>query len=77
MTDQGAGIDARDEPHIFKKFYRAPSGTSGVAGSGVGLGLPLAKTIAERHGGMLSTGRAEAGGTAFTLTLPLAQLPVS
>ncbi|MDG0794010.1 ATP-binding protein [Cohnella ginsengisoli] len=75
VTDQGAGIDARDEPHIFKKFYRASSGNAG--GSGVGLGLPLAKTIAERHGGMLAAGRAEEGGTVFTLTLPLAQLPGS
>ncbi|MDI4649272.1 sensor histidine kinase [Cohnella hashimotonis] len=75
VTDQGAGIDARDEPHIFKKFYRAASGQAG--GSGVGLGLPLAKTIAERHGGMLSAGKAEGGGTVFTLTLPLTQLPVS
>ncbi|WP_090117727.1 sensor histidine kinase KdpD [Cohnella sp. OV330] len=75
VTDQGAGIDARDEPHIFKKFYRASSGKTG--GSGVGLGLPLAKTIAERHGGMLAAGRTEEGGTVFTLTLPLAQLPAS
>lgn len=75
VIDQGAGIDARDEPHIFKKFYRAPSGQGG--GSGVGLGLPLAKTIAERHGGMLSAGKAEGGGTVFTLTLPLTQLPAT
>lgn len=75
VADQGSGIDMRDEPHIFKKFYRAPSGKGG--GSGVGLGLPLAKTIAERHGGMLAVGRAEEGGTVFTLTLPLTQLPGS
>ncbi|MEK0317643.1 sensor histidine kinase [Cohnella sp. 56] len=72
VADRGSGIEQRDEPHIFKKFYRAPGG----AGSGVGLGLPLAKTIAERHGGMLAAGRAEGGGTVFTLTLPIAQLPV-
>lgn len=72
VADCGSGIEPRDEPHIFKKFYRAPGG----AGSGVGLGLPLAKTIAERHGGMLAAGRAEGGGTVFTLTLPLAPLPV-
>ncbi|CAI6082926.1 Adaptive-response sensory-kinase SasA [Cohnella sp. JJ-181] len=75
VADQGPGIDARDEPHIFKKFYRSASGQG--AGSGVGLGLPLAKTIAERHGGMLSAGKGVAGGTVFTLTLPLAQLPGS
>lgn len=73
VIDRGPGVHERDEPHIFKKFYRASGGESG--GSGVGLGLPLAKTIAERHGGMLAAGRAEGGGTVFTLTLPLAQLP--
>ncbi|WP_221469072.1 sensor histidine kinase [Cohnella nanjingensis] len=69
VSDEGRGIDERHLPHIFKKFYRASSG-----GSGVGLGLPLAKTIAERHRGMLSVARNEAGGATFTMTLPFGQL---
>ncbi|MFC5703216.1 sensor histidine kinase [Cohnella faecalis] len=65
VTDSGQGIDERHLPHIFKKFYRASRG-----GSGVGLGLPLARIIAEKHGGLLSA-RANAGeGSTFTLTLP-------
>ncbi len=72
IDDQGPGIDPKDMPHIFRKFYRSSAG-----GSGVGLGLPLAKTIAERHGGMLSAAARSEGGTRFTLTLPLQPLPPS
>ncbi len=70
VSDEGRGIEERHLPHIFKKFYRASTG-----GSGVGLGLPLAKTIAERHHGMLNAARNEAGGSTFTMTLPLGHLP--
>lgn len=65
VKDQGRGIPQKHLPHIFKKFYRASS-----EGSGVGLGLPLAKTIVERHGGMLSATANPSGGTSFVLTLP-------
>jgi signal transduction histidine kinase len=65
VKDQGRGIEARHLPHIFKKFYRTSS-----EGSGVGLGLPLAKSIVERHGGMLSAAANPAGGTIFNLTIP-------
>lgn len=65
VKDQGIGIDEMHLPHIFKKFYRASSG-----GSGVGLGLPLAKLIVERHGGILSAAPNPSGGTSFILTLP-------
>lgn len=70
VLDEGPGIDERHLPHIFKKFYRSGSG-----GSGVGLGLPLAKSIAERHDGMLSARNREEGGSQFTLTLPVQRLP--
>ncbi|WP_276357885.1 sensor histidine kinase [Cohnella caldifontis] len=70
VEDSGPGIDPKHLPHVFKKFFRASR-----SGSGVGLGLPLAKTIAERHGGMLTASLPEGGGTRFSLTLPLHPLP--
>jgi signal transduction histidine kinase len=72
VQDQGPGIRAQDLPHIFKKFYR-----SSDSGSGVGLGLPLAKSIVEKHGGVLSVTANPAGGTIFHLTLPLHPFPSS
>lgn len=65
VSDQGRGIEERHLPHIFKKFYSASRG-----GSGVGLGLPLAKSIVERHEGMLSASKNDSGGTTFRVTLP-------
>jgi len=70
VKDQGPGIDPRHLPHIFKKFYR----TSGE-GSGVGLGLPLARSIVEKHGGVLSATSGAPGGTVFHVTLPLHPFP--
>lgn len=66
VTDRGRGIDEADLPHIFKKFYRASRD-----GSGAGLGLALAKSIVERHGGMISAESSPAGGAVFTMTLPV------
>lgn len=70
VQDQGPGIEDEHLPHIFKKFYRTAPG-----GSGVGLGLPLAKSIAERHGGFLSAAAGPEGGTIFSLTLPHRPFP--
>ncbi|MBW5448654.1 hypothetical protein GE107_21650 [Cohnella sp. CFH 77786] len=72
VEDQGPGIDEQHLPHIFRKFYRVSPG-----GSGVGLGLPLAKSIAERHGGMLSASSRLEGGSRFVLTMPLNPLPAA
>ncbi|WP_256760372.1 HAMP domain-containing sensor histidine kinase [Cohnella sp. WQ 127256] len=65
IKDQGPGIAAQHLPHIFKKFYRSSS-----EGSGVGLGLPLAKSIVEKHGGVLSVLPNPSGGTIFNIALP-------
>lgn len=67
IADDGEGILPEDLPHIFKRFYR--SSTSGTPG--IGLGLPLAKSIVEGQGGSVSVSTASGEGTAFTLLLPL------
>lgn len=72
VQDQGPGIEEKQLPHIFKKFYRVSS-----TGSGAGLGLSLAKSIAERHGGMLSAASRTESGARFVLTLPLYPLPLT
>ncbi|BBI30782.1 sensor histidine kinase [Cohnella abietis] len=72
VRDQGRGIEAQQLPHIFKKFYR-----SSTEGSGVGLGLPLAKSIIEKHGGILSVSANPLGGTIFNLTLPHHPFPMN
>ena len=65
VEDNGSGILPEDIHHIFKRFYRS-SGDSGI--QGVGLGLPLAKSIVEGQGGVLSVKSAPGEETAFTLS---------
>jgi len=68
VTDHGSGIAPADQRLIFEKFGRV-SGTSAKPGSG--LGLYIARAIAEAHGGELSVTSAPCMGATFTLTLPV------
>jgi signal transduction histidine kinase len=71
VSDNGAGIAARDLPHIFEPFYRGGDATSRQI-HGSGLGLSLVKRIMDDLGGRITV-RTDAGkGSAFTLHLPLA-----
>jgi signal transduction histidine kinase len=51
VSDQGAGIEARDLPHIFDRFYRSTNAVKQTKGAG--LGLYLARAIVEAHGGRI------------------------
>jgi two-component system, OmpR family, sensor histidine kinase MprB len=66
VRDHGPGIDENDLPHVFDRFYRAPS-ARGMPGSG--LGLAIVQQVAEAHGGEVVAERAEGGGTKVTLRL--------
>jgi two-component system, OmpR family, sensor histidine kinase MprB len=66
VRDHGPGIDDDDLPHVFDRFYRAPS-ARGMPGSG--LGLAIVQQVAEAHGGEVMAERAEGGGTRVTLRL--------
>jgi two-component system, OmpR family, sensor histidine kinase MprB len=67
VRDHGPGIDAEDLPHVFERFYRAPS-ARGMPGSG--LGLAIVSQIAGAHGGWVEAGAASGGGAVVTLRLP-------
>jgi signal transduction histidine kinase len=72
VEDQGIGIDATDLKQIFEPFYRSPVVTAAQI-HGTGLGLPLAKSIAEAMGGKISVVSKVGVGSRFTLQLPVAQ----
>jgi len=66
VRDHGPGIDEKDLPHVFDRFYRSPS-ARGRPGSG--LGLAIVRQVAIAHGGEVVAERADGGGTRVTLRL--------
>jgi two-component system, OmpR family, sensor histidine kinase MprB len=71
VRDHGPGIAPADLPHVFDRFYRAPS-ARGVAGSG--LGLAIVRQVAEGHGGTVQAETPPGGGTVMRLRLPTRRL---
>jgi signal transduction histidine kinase len=69
VRDRGPGIPREEHGVIFEKFGRAKSGTGR---SGTGLGLFIARSIAEAHGGSVEVRSAPGEGAVFTLELPAA-----
>ena len=69
IHDTGVGLAPGDEERIFDRFYRAASAVADQV-PGTGLGLFIARAIAERHGGTLVARRREGGGSIFRLDLP-------
>ena len=63
VEDNGSGILPEDIHHIFKRFYRSQTSEDS---QGVGLGLPLARSIIEGQGGTLSVESIPGEGTVFT-----------
>ena len=68
VDDAGPGVALAQRQRIFEPFYRLPGATE--HSGGVGLGLALVKTIAERHGGRVSCEDRPGGGARFVLRLP-------
>jgi two-component system phosphate regulon sensor histidine kinase PhoR len=72
VQDGGVGINAAELNQIFKPFYRSPEVVTAQI-NGTGLGLSLAKHIAESMGGRISVTSEVGVGSTFTLHLPLAE----
>ncbi|MBK5352054.1 response regulator [Pseudomonas sp. TH41] len=71
VRDSGIGISAESLELMFNAFQQADSSISRRYG-GTGLGLPIARTLAERMGGTLRAQSEEGRGSVFTLEIPLA-----
>jgi two-component system, OmpR family, sensor kinase len=73
VEDTGAGISLEAQPHIFERFYReddARSKDGSANGGGAGLGLSIARWVAEAHGGSIKLVKSDSQGTAFSIILP-------
>ncbi|HUQ81501.1 MAG TPA: ATP-binding protein [Gemmatimonadaceae bacterium] len=74
VADQGTGIPLESQEQIFERFFRADKARSRDAAtdtSGAGLGLAIARWIADAHGGRLELVRSNASGSEFQLALPI------
>ena len=72
VRDHGPGVPIDREDVIFDKFVR---GGAELATPGVGLGLAIARTIVEAHGGTIGVAPAPGGGAVFTVRLPAGTPP--
>lgn len=71
VTDTGGGIAEAEGERIFQRFVRL----AGQDTPGAGLGLPIARAIAEAHGGTLTLAGSDGGGSTFLARLPLRPPP--
>ena len=73
VKDNGPGIAAEAQQHIFDRFYR---GDPSREGSGTGLGLALVRSIVELHQGQISVSSTIGQGSCFRVVLPLVAAPL-
>ena len=69
IEDEGPGIPDVELAHVFQPFYRMESSRSRETG-GVGLGLAIAQSIVQAHGGTLTLVNRPEGGLRATVALP-------
>ncbi len=70
VKDSGVGIDARDLPHVFDRFWRGDSSRTRETG-GSGLGLSISQAIVHAHGGTITAWSQPGQGAIFTASIPL------
>jgi len=72
VADTGSGVPAESKDRVFDRFYRAQRAReAGEPSSGAGLGLAIAKWIAQAHSGTLTLERSDRNGSVFRVTLPV------
>lgn len=72
IIDKGIGIEEKDLPHVFDRFFRSDSARSRAGVGGYGLGLPIAKKIVESHNGEIKIESTVNFGTTVIVWLPFA-----
>ncbi len=70
VSDQGDGIEEADQARIFERFFRQDKSRNRESG-GAGLGLAIAKSIVEQHGGQIGVESRVGAGSKFWFTLPV------
>ena len=73
VQDHGPGIDSKEIPHLFEKFYRGGDHMTREVG-GTGLGLSIVRHIAAAHGGQVGVKSKPGEGSLFEIVLPVSQV---
>ena len=75
VVDHGIGIPEGERERVFERFYRA-SNVQSITDTGIGLGLYICRRLIEAHGGRIWVEPTPAGGSTFTVSLPMEPAPV-
>ena len=75
VRDDGPGIAAEDQPHIFERFYRGRAALAGNGGGygGTGLGLSIVQSVVQAHLGRVWVESEPGAGSLFVIELPSVQ----
>ena len=76
MHDTGVGVAPEHLSRLFERFYRADPARSRDDGGGTGIGLAIARSIVEGHGGRITAASQPGNGSTFTFDLPAAPAAV-
>ncbi len=75
VQDHGGGMPARDADRVFERFYQVDKARADNRGRG--LGLAIAREIVQAHGGRIGLESSPAGGTSFTVRIPVLETSAS